>query len=193
MNSSTKTAILVAVLLIIAALAFYCRSAFVAATVNGSPISRYEVMKEAEKQDGKTVLDNIITKKIIRDAAMKQKIVVTDTEIAAEITKLETQMKAQNTTLDAALTQQGMTRDSLREQIILQKLVEKMVPKSAPITDEAVAAYIKTNSIAIPSGQEATYKTEIAAQMAQEAFSQAAQKLITEIKAKATINYLIKY
>jgi preprotein translocase subunit SecF len=52
-NKNTKMAIIVAALLIIVALGFYFRGSFIAATVNGSPISRFDVIREAEKQSGK--------------------------------------------------------------------------------------------------------------------------------------------
>jgi foldase protein PrsA len=191
---SVKTAIVVAVLIVVIALGYYYRSFFVAATVNGTPISRFDVMREAEKQTGKTILDNIILKKVIKDEAMKRKIVVTKAEVAAEITKLEEQLKSQNMTLDQALAQQGMTRSTLEEQISLQKLVEKMVPKATPVTDEEVTEAMNANGeVTIPKEQEDAYRAQVKAKLEKDKFSQAAQKMVDELKNNATIHYLVNY
>jgi hypothetical protein len=189
---STKKSILIAVLIIIAALAFYFRGFFVAATVNGSPIGRFGVMREAEKQSGKSILDGIIIKKLIKSEAAKQKIVITKEDIAAEIAKLEEQLKSQNLTLDQALAKQGVTKASLEEQIVLQKQVEKMVPKIA-ITDAEIAEYIKTNKITIPQGEETNFRTQIKTSMEQAAFNESAQKFVEDLKAKASIKYMVTY
>jgi foldase protein PrsA len=189
---STKMAIVVAVLIILGALCYYYRGFFIVATVDGSPISRFAVMHEAEKQDGKSILENLITKQIIKSEAMKEKVRVTPADISAEITKIEGQLKAQNTTLDEALKQQGMTRAILEEQILIQKQVEKMV-KVVAVTDAEVADYIKANKITIPEGKEVTYRAEIKKQLEQDKFSKAAQAFIEELKAKASIKYLVTY
>jgi foldase protein PrsA len=189
---STKWAIVIAVLIILGALCYYYRGFFIAATIDGSPISRFEVMRTAERQNGKAVLENLITKKIIQSEAMKEKVRVTPADILAEVTKIEGQLKAQNTTLDQALAQQGMTRAVLEEQILIQKQVEKMV-KVVPVTDAEVADYIKANKITIPTGQEVTYRAEIKKQLEQDKFSRDAQAFIESLKTKASIKYLVNY
>jgi hypothetical protein len=189
---TTKMAVVVAVIIILGALCFYYRGLFIAATVDGSPISRFSVMREAEKQDGKAVLENLITKQIIKSEAMRQKIKVTPAEILAEITKIEEQLNAQNTTLDEALAGQGMTRATLEGQILIQKQVEKMVPVSV-VTDAEVADYITANKITIPAGQEVAYRAEIKKQLEQDKFSKAAQAFVDSLKAKASIKYLTNY
>lgn len=189
---STKKAILIAALVVIAALAFYFRGFFIAATVNGSPVSRFDVTREAEKQSGKSILDGIIIKKLIKIEAAKQKIVITKEDVAAEIAKLEEQLKSQNLTLDEALKKQGVTKASLEEQIILQKQVEKMVLKTE-ITDAEIAEYIKTNKITIPAGEETNFRAQIKTSMEQAAFNEAAQKFVEGLRAKADIKYLVNY
>ena len=101
-------AIGVAVVLILVAL-FFAKGIFVAATVNGSPISRLSVVKELEKQGGKQALGAIIDKKLIETELNKQKMSVTPAEIDEEIKKIEAQVSSQGGTLEMALAQQGMT------------------------------------------------------------------------------------
>ena len=83
-----------AVILIVVAL-FFAKGIFVAATVNGSPISRLSVIKELEKQGGKQALEAIIDKKLIETELNKQKVTVTKEEVDAEIEKIKTQVTAQ--------------------------------------------------------------------------------------------------
>src|SRR3989339_1797585 len=86
-----------AVILIVVAL-FFAKGIFVAATVNGSPISRLSVIQELEKQGGKQTLEAIIDKKLIETELSKQKVTATKDEVDAEIEKIKTQVTAQGGT-----------------------------------------------------------------------------------------------
>ena len=57
-------AISIAVVIFLASLQ-YSKGLLVAATVNGSPISRWAVIGNLEKQAGKQALDSLITEKLI--------------------------------------------------------------------------------------------------------------------------------
>ena len=81
-------AIGIAVILIVVAL-FFAKGIFVAATVNGSPISRLSVIQELEKQGGKQTLEAIIDKKLIETELSKQKVTATKDEVDAEIDKIK--------------------------------------------------------------------------------------------------------
>src|SRR3990167_10320737 len=103
----------VVTLLVFVAL-FFAKGFFVAATVNGSPVSRLSVIKELEKQGGKQALEAIINKKLIETELNKQKVTVTKEEVDAEIDKIKSQVISQGGTLEMALAQQGMTEEKLR-------------------------------------------------------------------------------
>ena len=45
---------------------FVLRGAFIAAAVNGRPISRFKVIRELEKRQGMTTLDGLITEELIK-------------------------------------------------------------------------------------------------------------------------------
>ena len=76
------------VIAIVALLVFF-RGLFVAALVNGTPVSRLELIRELEKADGKKVLSDIIVRKLIEQEAQKRKVTVTDAELENEIKKIE--------------------------------------------------------------------------------------------------------
>jgi len=125
---STKTAIIIAVIIILAALVYYYKGLFIAATINGSPITRLAVIKELEKASGKQVLDSLITKKLINNEAIKKGISITSEEVDAEIKTIEDQIKAQGQTLEQALATKNMKLEDLKQQILTRKTLKKFLP-----------------------------------------------------------------
>lgn len=183
----------VVVLLIIVAL-FFAKGLFVAATVNGSPISRLSVIQELEKQGGKQALEVIINKKLIETELNKQNITVTQEEVDGEMKKIEAQVASQGGTLKAALAQQGMTEEKLREQITIQKKLEKLLADKVAVTDAEIDAYIK-DSKATPPKDVTTedFRKQISEQLKQQKFQQEAQKWVSDLTASAKIKYYVNY
>ena len=188
-----KTAIIIAAVIIIGALAYAYKGLFIAAMVNGKPISRLAVMQKLEKASGKQVLDSLITKKIIGDEARKKGITVSGEEIDEEIKNIEAGISSQGGTLDAALAAQGMSKDDLKEQIMIQKEVEKILADKINITDSEIEQYIKDNKVAIPEGQEAEYANQIKTQMRNQKLNQEAGLLVDSLKSQAKILYFVNY
>ncbi len=191
--SHAKKGAIIAGILIVCALLYYCKGFFVAATVDGYPIGRFAVISETEKQAGKTALENLITKKIVESEIARQGIKVSDDEVNAEVTRIENMIKAQGGTLDQALSSQGITRADLLSQIALQKKVEKLVTVKPTVTDSEVKEYISSNKITIPSGKEDSYRSEIKSQMEQQKMNESITALVTSLKAKASIRYFVNY
>ena len=186
-------AIGVAVILIIVAL-FFAKGHFVAATVNGSPISRWSVIKELEKQGGKQALEAIIDKKLIETELNKQKITATKEEVDAEIEKIKAQVASQGGTLEAALAQQGMTEEKLREQITIQKKLEKLLADKVAITDAEIDIYIKDSKATPPKDiKMEDFRKQISDQLKGQKFQQEAQKWVSDLTASAKIKYYVNY
>ncbi len=188
-----KIAVIVAVIIVIAALAYVYKGLFIAATINGSPISRFAVVRQLEKASGKQVLDALITKKLLGDEAQKKGIIVSAEEIDTQIKNIEASISAQGKTLEAALAAQGMSKDDLKEQIVLQKEAEKLLEGKINITDSEVEQYVKDNKVEIPKGQEVEYQNQIKEQLKNQKFSQEAKSLIDSLRSKAKINYFVNY
>ncbi len=193
MKIGVKTAIIIAVVIIIGALAYAYKGLFIAATVDGSPISRLTVIQELEKASGKSLLDSLINEKLIQNEVSAKKIVVSDDEINSEIKTIGDQVAAQGNTLDAALAAQGMSIDDLKKRITIQKELEKLVADKINVTDEEVAQYIKDNEISIPEGKEAAIAGQIKNEIRNQKLNTEAQTLITDLKSKAKIQYFINY
>ena len=191
---TVKTAIIIAAIIILAAVGYVYKGLFVAATVNGYPISRLAVVRELEKVAGKNTLDALINKKLVSDEAGKQEIKVSDDEINAEIKRVEDQVKAQGGgTLDAALKAQGMTLDSLKQEIVTQKNLEKLLADKMRVTDEEVQQYIKTNKVDVPNGEDAQLNEQIKNSLIQQKLNSEAAAFIKNLRSEYKVNYFVNY
>ena len=194
-----KILLTVLILLAVAIMIYFGGKLFFAASVNGRLISRFSVIKSLEKQGGKTTLDTIILKTLINQEAKKRKVDVTEKELDTELLKIESNVTSQGTTLEALLLQQGMTKKDLANEIKLQLLVTKMVSDKVSVTEKEIDDYLtgQKEQFSLSSTTEEA-APETTKEQAKEAVKQ--QKLQTEIqtfvadlKAKAKINYFIKY
>ena len=190
---NTRTAIIIAIVIIIGVLAYIYKGVFIAATVDGSPIMRLTIIQKLEKTSGKNLLDSLINERLIQNEARTKNIIVSDDEVNRQIKTIESQIATQGGTLDAALAEAGMSMDDLKKQIMAQKEIEKLLADKINVTDEEVAQYIKDNKVSIPQGQEATIVDQIKSEMRNQKISTEAQTLITNLKSKAKIQRFVNY
>jgi hypothetical protein len=173
---------------------FMKKSWFIAATVNGTPVSRVSVIQELEKQGGKSVLDDMIMKMLIRDEVHRLKIVIKRSDIDAEIKTTESQVTSQGGTLDEVLEQQGMTRDDLTEQVLMKKQLEQILADKIQVSDEEINQYLKehkinpTKDMSLPE-----LKNKIQEQLQSTKFSTEVQKLIVDLRESANIVHYVEY
>ncbi len=185
--------IAIAVVLVLVGFLF-TRGYLVAATVNGSPISRMALTERLENQDGKQTLEAMIREKVLNDEFARFGITIESEAIAEEIKTIEAQVSAQGGTLDQALAQQGMTMALLENQIEAQLKLEKVLGEKVTVSDEEVSAYITESGIQIPEGESVeTFNQEIAEQLKQQKFQAEAQTWVAEVTDKAVINYYLKF
>lgn len=190
---SIRTSLIIAAVLVVGALVFYYKDLLVAATVNGSPISRLAMIRQLEKSAGKNMLDNLITKKLINDEAVKRHINISEDMINAAIQNTETQVKAQGQTLEEALAVQGMTQADLRDQIVIRKELEQMLADKIQVSDDEIQQYIKDSQVAIPAGQETEYQNQIKDQLQQQKLNSVAGTFVESLKSNASIHYFVQY
>lgn len=193
MKFNKKTTIIIAIVVVAAGLLFYFRSAFVAAMVNGSPISRIAVIRELEKNSGKQALESLINKKLIVNEASGKGVTVSAEEIDAKIAEVDKGFKAQGTTLEEAMKTEGVTMSDLREQIKTNIKLEKLLADKTQVTDEEVAKFIKDNKVPVEKGKEAEVKEQVKSQLKSQKFNQEASKLIESLRASAKISHLVNY
>lgn len=185
---------LIALILLTGALLYFFRGLFVAAVVNGQPISRLEVVKQAEKQSGKQTLDTLVRNALIEQKAKQENVTVSDQEVNDEIKKLEDNLSKQGQKLDQVLEAQAMTRDELTKLIRLDKLVAKMVGKDIKVSDQEVNEYLEKNKDALPEGtDENTLKKQIAEQLKQQKTNEKVRNWLADLQKEAAIKYYVQY
>lgn len=183
---------LLVILLAVAGL-LLTRNYLIVAMVNGSPISRFSVISELEKQSGKQVLDSLVTRTLILQEAKEKNINVSQEDVDKELKEIEANLAQQGQKLDQVLDLQGMTKDQLVDQIRLQKMLEKMVGNVA-ITDEEVNSYIESNKEALPQDQEeAELKANVKSSLAQQKTNTKAQEFLENLRKDAKIDYYVQY
>ncbi len=176
----------------LAALVYYYKGFFVAAVVDGTPITRISLIAELEKQAGKQALDAIVTKTLILKEAKKLGISLTDSQINDEIKSIEDDLKTKNQKLDDLLVFQGMTRDDFIDRLRIQKLVEKILAKEIAPSDTEVADYVKKNRESFPKDakdedMQVQAKKTLEGQKLNEKFG----SWLENLKTKAKIQYFI--
>jgi len=169
------------------------RVSFVA-SVNGRLINRFIVIKELEKQGGQKTLDVIILKALVTQEAKKKKIVISQKDVDAEIKKIEVNIISQGLTLDQLLAQQGMTKNNLNEEIKIQMYLTKLVESDIKVTEKEIDDYLASqNSETSITTTELPTREEINARIKQQKLQGKIQTYLEDLKAKAKINYFVKY
>ncbi len=161
----------------------------IAAMVNGKPISRIDVLRKLENQGGSQVLDEMISKELIFQDAKAKGVSVSNDEIEVELSKIREMVKAQGADLDQLLAQENQTIDDVKENIRIQKLVEKLLGDSVKVSDEEVNKNYEVNKSSYPSTQsEEQIKQSIRNQMQQDKLSAGYGELIQKLRSSAKIN-----
>lgn len=189
---SKKLLTVVFVLLLFLGLVYFSRRFLIAANVNGKSISRLSVLKKLEKQGGKKILETMITQVLIQQEAEKRKIIVNQKDIDGEMKKIEANVSSQGSTLDQALQTQGMTKNDLTEEVKIQLMLQKMAGNDIRVSDKEIDNFISANKNQQGFDKEIP-KEQAVAQIKQQKLQQKIQSFVTDLKAKAKINYFVSY
>lgn len=182
------------IIIVLILVAFFLRSLFIAALVNGQPITRFSIIAELEKQGGKQTLSSMISQVLISQEAKKKNIQVSQKELNDEVKKVEDSLKQQGQNLDTALAAQGMTKQDLSMQMKLRISVEKLLADKIKVTDKEVADYIEKNKDTFPAEmKEAEINKAVGDQLKQQRMASASQSWIEELNKNAKINYFVNY
>jgi foldase protein PrsA len=120
----------------------------VVAKVNGEKITKDALYDEMARYLGQdtvnSMLDSLVTAKLVDQEAAKAKITVTDDDLNAEIDQLVEQFGSEDS-FNSALSSSGLTIDNLKEQMRTQVQIEKLFEKKIDIKDEDVKRYFEEN------------------------------------------------
>ena len=167
-------------------LAIYKKNWFVAALVNGSPISNLELQTKLNAQFKTQILTQMINEKIIMDEARKGSAIPTEEEVNQKIKELETQVGGAET-LDMLLSQQGQSRSSLKDQVRVQLAISKLYINEATVSAEEVTSFIATNKDQLKATDSAAQEIEATDALKQQKLSEIFTQKFQDLRSKAKI------
>jgi foldase protein PrsA len=184
----------VALLAVLGVLVNRARSVVLVASVNGQLINRLELIKELEKQAGRTVLSSMVERMLFYQEAKKRGITIPSQDIDNEIAKFESDLQTQGQSLDQLLAVQGWTRNQLEDEVELQKIIEKLLEENLKVSDEEIESYLADNADSFSEEMSDEEKRQTAEERLQsQKFSEELDKLLTSLREEADINYFIEY
>jgi FKBP-type peptidyl-prolyl cis-trans isomerase (trigger factor) len=183
---SRKYLVIVAIVIGVAGLLYFFKSAFIVGWVNGRPLTRTAYVRELEKLAKTQAFDSLVTKQLIVAEANKQNISVNRAEIDESMTNIDARAQEQGSNLDQLLAAQGISRKQVEEEVRLQKMLEKMVG-AVGVSDEEVNAYWEQNKEMYPDQKLDDVKEDIKDQLTQQTMIGKIQELITRLQSEAKI------
>ncbi len=190
----TKKSIIISVVILLVALAYRYRGMYIAAMVNGMPISRLAIVQQAEKAQGAQILEGIITEQLILQEAEQKGVKIDDQVLDQEIADIRTQIEGQGQELEALLAMQGMTLAELKDKIRVQKLVEAMLQDQVEVTQEEIDQYLEDNKEFLDEeASEEELQEDARLALEQQKLGQKYQEWLQEIQDKAEIKYFVGY
>lgn len=181
-------------LLLIVTVLYFGRGVYLAAVVDGRPITRFEVIRELEKQSGQETLDNLVSRTLLFQEAQRRGVQISNEVIQEEIRQIESIVESQGTNLDAELSLRGQTRSDLEENIKIQKTIEELLKEDISFSDEELRTYYDENQSFF--GEESSYedlKEDIREQLMQEKLQQEFGLLLEELRSQSNIYYIVDY
>ncbi|MCO1601651.1 peptidylprolyl isomerase [Desulfosporosinus nitroreducens] len=131
----------------------YATKENIVAKVNGVKITQSELNEILLQQGGKDALDTLIQQSIIKQEAKKQKIQVSESDIDKELTILKETFGSEDA-FTQALETNGITLDALKENILLNLEVKRIMEANSPITEEEIQQYFETNKESLGTIEE---------------------------------------
>ncbi len=181
-----KFVYLAVIIIVLALLISYKKSWFIAATVNNSPISNFEVLSREDSQFRKQMIDQMINEKLILSEAGKKGIKISAADIDTKILEIEKQVGGASA-FDSLLTQQGQTRTGVRDQIKITLSLEKMYANEASVSADEVTKFIEQNKEQMQSSTPAELTKEATDILTSQKLNQVYSQKFQEIKKAANI------
>ncbi len=179
--------IIIIVILLVAVLFWKFKGYFIVATVNGQPISRFELTGDLIKRFGAQSLDNIINERLILGATRQKGVFVTDDDISIRTKDIENKLQG-TTTLKDALLAQGLSESDFKKQLEIQIAIEKLFDKESTVSSSEIKDYISQNQSAYKSATDpAAVNKEVESILHQQKVRDLFDKWFSEVRKSAKI------
>lgn len=182
----TKLMWLAVLILGLVLLATFKKNLFLAATVNGSPITNFELLTRLNDQYREQMLNQMVNEKLIYEEARKARVTVGENEVNKRISELETKVGGPQV-LDSLLSQQGQTRASIKNQVRVELTIEKLYANEATVSAEEVSKYIEDNKDALSATDSASQQKEAEEALKQQKLVKTFNEKFQELKQQAKI------
>lgn len=182
---SKKVLIIIAVIAILLLLTTQ-KGVFLAATVNSSPITNLELLARLNQQYRTQMINQLVNEKLILGEAQKKGVSVSGKEVEEKITQIEGNVGGPEA-LDSLLSQQGQTRASLRDQIRVQLVIEKLYANEATVSADEVDKFIIDNKDSLQATTSAEATKEATEMLKQQKLGKVFNEKFQELKSAAKI------
>lgn len=183
---SSKNFYIVIAVVVILLLVIYKKNWFIAATVNGSPVSNLELQMRLNQNFRTTTLNQLINEKILLSEAAKNNVSVSETEVDKKISEIETSVGGADA-LNTMLSQQGLNRTSIKPQVKISLIKEKLYSKDATVSAEEVAKFIEQNKDQLRATDSAGQQKEAYEGLKGDKLNQIFSQKFQELRQKAKI------
>jgi foldase protein PrsA len=112
----------------------------VLATVNNESITRKQLVNRLLEYQGDDALQKMVNRSLVTQAAKKLSVTVTDAEVDAEVDKIKKNFKNEKDFL-AVLQRSNLTERQHRDEVRFTLLMQRVVLKEQPVTDEDLQQY----------------------------------------------------
>jgi foldase protein PrsA len=114
------------------------------AIVNGEKITQDELYQEMVKQHGEATLDQMISERLVDQAATKAGVKVTEEDLNKEIETIRKNFSTE-AEFEQALTQYGLTIETLKEDLKTKVKINKILENEVTVTDEEMQQFFEQN------------------------------------------------
>lgn len=178
---------------LLAGIIYAFKGLLIAAMVDNQPISRLELDRQLEKQNGKTVLEGMILQKLILNEAKRNGVNASQQDIDVKMQEIDKQFADQGQKLDDFLALRGQTRKDIEDQVRIQLTVEKLLGNEVTVSEEEVNNYFKQNQSFYPKGANLeNVKGEIENTLKQQKLAEKFQTWSQDLKTKAKVSYFLQ-
>ena len=169
------------------------RGMVIAATVNKTPISRWQLNKTLTARYGSAVLEELVNNELITQQAAKEGIVISQEDLKQERTKLVESLGGEDG-LSTALSQYGLTEADLNAQLKLRLLQQRLAEKlfKVEVSDDDIKKYFETNTTIYKDKKLDDVKAEIKESLYQQRIQQEFFAWFEQLKKDSRISIYIQ-
>lgn len=185
LNAKALTIILLVVVL--GALVYWKKSWFIAATVNGSPVTSLELQQRLNHDFRQQGLQDLVDERLILQEASKNSAVPSQDELEKKYLEFS-QTYGGPEEFEKLLSAQGQSKDSLLRRIKLNLALDKMYAGQATASSQEVDEYIRVNRSLLKATTSAEQRAEAEQAIKGQKLLRIVQEKFQELKDRAVID-----